>query len=423
MTEDFLHFVWKYGLFVREGIIADTGDEIRVFNLGEHNMDAGPDFLNTRIQIGNTTWAGNVEIHLKSSDWQTHKHHRDKAYDNVILHVVFEHNQPVYRSNGEAIPTVGLRFDPNLYNNYCRLLSQKSHLPCHEKIGSVDSLIVDLWISSLVIERLQQKTSHIAGLLEQYRNNWDEVFYICLARSFGFGLNAMPFEMLARSVPLSCLMRHRDNTRQLEAMLLGQAGFLEEGRLYDDYYTELREEYLHLKNKYHLRPLEKHLWKFLRLRPVNFPTIRIAQFASVLQQSGIFSHMLACSSVDDLKRFFSVKTSEYWDTHYNFESGSVRLVKRLGKEAFHTLVINTVIPFMFQYGRMTAREDLKDKALGWLQNIPAENNRYTKQWASIMSSPDNAFYSQGILQLLKEYCSKKRCLACSVGSHIITRGL
>ncbi len=423
MTEDFLHFVWKYGFFDREGILADTGEEIRVFNLGEHNMDAGPDFLNTRIQIGNTTWAGNVEIHLKSSDWQSHKHHRDKAYDNVILHVVYENNQPVYRSNGEAIPTVELRFNPGLYDNYCLLLSQKSHLPCREKIGKVDSLIIDLWISSLVIERMQQKTSHIAGLLEQYRNNWDEVFYICLARSFGFGLNAVPFEMLARSVPLSSLMRHRNNLRQLEALLLGQAGFLEEGRLYDDYFTELREEYLHLKNKYYLKPIEKHLWKFLRLRPINFPTVRIAQFASVLQQSGLFSHMLECTSVDDLKRFFSVKTSAYWDTHYNFETGSVRLVKRLGKEAFHTLVINTVIPFMFQYGRMTTREDLKDKALGWLQNIPAENNRYTKKWTSIVNSPDNAFYSQGILQLLKEYCSKKRCLACAVGSHIITRGL
>jgi hypothetical protein len=423
MTEDFLHFVWKYGLFDREGIFADTGEEIKVFNLGEHNLDAGPDFLNTRIQIGNTTWAGNVEIHLKSSDWQSHKHHRDKAYDNVILHVVYENSQPVYRSNGEVIPTVELRFNPSLYDNYCRLLSQKSQLPCREKIGKVDSLIVDLWISSLVVERMQQKTGHIAGLLEQYRNNWDEVFYICLARSFGFGLNAMPFEMLARSVPLSNLMRHRGNPRQLEALLLGQAGFLEEGRLYDDYYTELRDEYLHLKNKYRLKPLEKHLWKFLRLRPVNFPTVRIVQFASVLQHSGLFSHLLECSSMDDLKRFFIVKTSEYWDTHYNFETCSVRLVKRLGKEAFHTLVINTVIPFMFQYGRMTAREDLKDKALDWLQNIPAENNRYTKQWSSIVSSPDNAFNSQGILQLLKEFCSKKRCLACSVGSHIITRGL
>ncbi len=423
MTEDFLHFVWKYGLFDREGIIADTGDEIRVFNLGEHNRDAGPDFVNTRIQIGSTTWAGNVEIHLKSSDWKIHKHQRDKAYDNVILHVVYEHNQPVYRSTGEAIPTVELKFNPGLYENYCRLLSQTTCLPCSEKIGMVDSLIVDLWISSLVIERLQQKTGHIAGLLEQYRNSWDEVFYVCLARAFGFGLNAMPFEMLARSVPLSCLMRHRDNPLQVEALLMGQAGFLEEGRLYDDYYTQLREEYLHLKNKYHLKPLEKHLWKFLRLRPVNFPTVRIAQFASVLQHPDLFSQVLTCGTAQDLQQFFSVIASEYWNTHYNFESRSVRMVKRLGKEAFQTLVINTVIPFLFQYGRMTARDDLKDKALRWLQDIPAENNRYTRQWTSIVASPDSAFYSQGIIQLMKEYCSKKRCLACSVGSHIITRGL
>jgi len=423
MTEDFLHFIWKYGLFDREGITSDTGEEIRVFNLGEHNHDAGPDFVNTRIRIGSTTWAGNVEIHLKSSDWLIHKHQHDRAFDNVILHVVYEHNQPVYRTNGEAIPTVELKFNPGLYENYCQLLSQKSHLPCREKIAKVDSLIVDLWISSLVIERLQQKTGHIAGLLEQYRNNWEEVFYICLASSFGFGLNAMPFEILARSIPLSCLMRHRNNPQQVEALLFGQAGFLEEGRMYDDYYEQLREEYLHLKNKYNLKPLEKHIWKFLRLRPVNFPAVRIAQFASVLQHSGLFSQVLACSSVADLRQLFSATTSEYWDTHYNFGSASVRMVKKLGKEAFQTLVINTVIPFLFQYGRMTANEDLKDKALGWLQNLPAENNRYTKQWAWTVDSPATAFYSQGILQLLKEYCSKKRCLACSVGSHIITRGL
>jgi hypothetical protein len=280
MTEDFLHFIWKYGLFERNGMVADNGEEIQVIGLGIHNTDAGPDFLNARIKIGYTTWAGNVEIHQRSSDWLNHRHHADKAYDNVILHVVYKHNQPVQRRTGEVIPTVELRFNTDLYENYCFLLAQKDSLPCRDKIRKVDPLIIDLWLNALVVERLQQKTQYITGLLDQYKNNWEEVFFINLARTFGFGLNAIPFEMMAKSISLSCLARHRNSRKQLEAILLGQAGFLEEAILFSDYYAELQREYLHLKNKYNLKPVEKHLWKFLRLRPVNFPTLRIAQFAA-----------------------------------------------------------------------------------------------------------------------------------------------
>src|SRR5512133_1075412 len=232
MTEEFIQFIWKYGLFDRTGLISDGGDEIQVISLGEHNGDSGPDFLNARLKIGRTTWAGNVEIHLRSSDWFTHRHHEDKAYDSVILHVVYQHNQSVTRSNDEVIPTLVLPCNEKLYGNYQKLLTRKGMIPCQEKIHRIEPLLLDCWLSSLVVERLRKKTEHIEEYLRHNKGNWEEAFYISMARSFGFGLNASPFELTARSVPLAILNRHRDNLLQVEALLMGQAGLLDEGRLF-----------------------------------------------------------------------------------------------------------------------------------------------------------------------------------------------
>ena len=423
MTEYFLHFIWKYGLFDRNGMFTDTGEEVHVTGLGEHNTDAGPDFLNARVRIGSTNWAGNVEIHLRSSDWITHKHQHDKAYDNVILHVVHSYDRPVTRNNGEIVPTVVLTFDNQLYDNYCKLLAQHQGLSCHDKIRKVDPLIVDVWLNSLVIERLQQKTGHIAGLLSQYINNWEEVFYICLARTFGFGLNAMPFEMTAASIPYACIARHRNNLMQVEAILMGQAGFLEEALLFNSYYVDLRNEYIHLKKKYGLRPVAKHLWKFLRLRPVNFPTIRLAQFAAILQKSeGLFSKVLACEKTSELSALFDVSASCFWDTHYTFNTESPVVHKKIGNEAINTIIINAVIPLLFIYGKLKGNDLLKDRTLQWLNQIPPERNRVINRWTAYGIEPASAFYSQGILQLVNTYCNRKRCLACSIGTHLITSG-
>jgi len=423
MTEDFLHFIWKYGLFERAGMITDTGEEVQVIALGEHNTDAGPDFINARIKIGYTTWAGNVEIHLRSSDWTEHRHQSDKAYDNVILHVVHKHNQPVTRSSGEIIPSVELHFSHALFENYRLLLNHKDGLPCKNKIKQVDTFLFDLWLNSLVVERLQQKTQYITGLLDKLKNNWEEAFYISLARSFGFGLNAIPFEMLARSISWLHLSRHRTNLFQLEAILMGQAGFLDEAKLFSDYYSDLRKEYLHLKYKYSLKPVEKHLWKFLRLRPVNFPTIRIAQLVALLNNTeGLFSEVLACREITDLYPYFDVQTSFFWDSHYTFETASPRRIKTLGTDSFNNIVINTVVPFLFLYGRMHDREEIKERALDWLNRLPPEKNRITDRWEQYGIQLFSAFYSQGILQLVNTYCSRKRCLACSIGANIITSG-
>jgi hypothetical protein len=421
MTEEFLQFIWKYGLFERSSLHTDSGEEVQVISLGEQNQDAGPDFLNARLKIGSTTWAGNVEIHLRSADWYAHGHKTDKAYDNVILHVVYLYDQPVKRYGGEIIPTLVMPFNQFLYENYRQLLNQHAAIPCKMKIGRVDQLLLDCWLNSLAVERLSKKSENIATHLRQSAGNWEEAFYISLARSFGFGLNSGPFEWIARTLPLSILLRHRDNPLQVEALLMGQAGFLEEGDLFCDYRDSLRMEYFHLKRKYDLKPIGKHLWKFLRLRPVNFPTIRIAQFARLMQQSeGLFSQIVTCKGIQELRQFFALQASGFWNSHYTFEKTSAHRPKVLGEEAYFSIVINTVVPFLFIYGSMNGIEELKDKAVDWLNRIPPETNRVIRRWDQAGVRPSSAFYSQALLQLSENYCSRRRCLACSVGTHLIT---
>jgi hypothetical protein len=420
MTEDFLHFIWKYGLFDREGLITDTQELVKITSLGEHNTNAGPDFLNARIKIGDTIWAGNVEIHLKSSDWINHRHHEDKAYDNVVLHVVYRYDRPVARKNGETIPTIVLQFDNRLFENYRDLLLHTGKPSCHSKIKTLDPLIIDVWLNSLVIERLEEKTNHIAELLKQQKNNWEEVFYIILARTFGFGLNAEPMEMMARSLPYTTLARMRNNPFQLEAVIMGQAGFLDHPMLFNQYYSELRNEYLHQKKKFNLKPVEKHLWKFLRLRPVNFPTIRLAQFSALLSKTeSLFSRVIGFRDMIELQSLFDVSASEYWDSHYTFDTVSKVKPKRLGAEAINIIIINAVVPFLFIYGRMTSNDDLKEKALTILNNIEAEKNSMVRIWEQSGFKPLSAFHSQGIIQMVNTYCRRKRCLACSIGSMVI----
>jgi hypothetical protein len=422
MTEDFLHFIWKYGLFERNEMMTDEGDELQVIGLGEHNTDAGPDFLNSRIRIGHTTWAGNVEIHLRSSDWYVHKHHTDKAFDNVILHVVYHHDRPAIRASGEIIPTLTLVFDENLYKNYKVLMAPKVQIPCSGKIKEVDPFLLDCWLNSLVVERLQMKTEHMEMLLKQTANNWEEVFYIMLARSFGFGLNADPFELLARNLPWKILGKHRNSLFQTEALLQGQAGFLDGDKGPGEYYTGLRKEYLFLRHKYNLRPIPVQLWKFLRLRPVNFPSLRLAQFAALIQHSeGLLARVIGSPGIPDIMKLFEISPPPFWENHYTFEKTSPKKAKVIGREAINNIIINAVIPFLFIYGKMHGREDLKNRALQWLSALPPEKNRVTVRWEMFGIRPSSAFYSQGLLQLSKSYCSRKHCLACSVGTHLITK--
>ena len=421
MKEEFLHYIWKYRLFNNNSLIADTGDKIEVLNQGTHNFDAGPDFFNAKIKINNTVWAGNVEVHINSSDWFKHHHQNNKAYDNIILQVVYKNDKQVHRKNGEIIPTIELQFDQKLWEKFDSLIGNQSWIACQSDIEAVDSFIIQNWIDKLAIERLGNKSLRIKELLMQNNNSWESAFYQHLAANFGFKLNAMPFELLAKSLPLNYLAKHKNDLSQIEALLFGQAGFLNEPEG-DEYYINLRKEYLYLSRKFDLKPMENHLWKFLRSRPGNFPTVRIAQFASLIHKSSaLFSKIIETKKIEDLNQLFSAVPSAYWKNHFIFNKESVKKEKNLGKFAADILLINTVVPFLFVYGKAKGIYEIQDRAVELLENIKAENNSIVSQWNKIGIKSLNAYQSQALIQLKNVYCNAKRCLHCPIGNKIINQ--
>jgi hypothetical protein len=421
MKEDFLHHLWKFKLYNRHNLKTTDGEAVEVLNTGQHNTDAGPDFFNAKVKVGETLWAGNVEIHLKSSDWKKHSHHLDGAYKNVILHVVHEHDEQVATAGGTGIVTLELKekFNPKLYKNYLQLLESREWIPCEKKIKSVDKLTVDSWLERLLVERLELKTENILQSLRINKNSWEETFYHQLAKNFGFQLNSLPFEMLAKSLPLSYLGKHKSSLLQIEALLFGQAGMLSK-KFKDDYPNQLKKEYDFLKMKFSLQPMDGSQWKFLRLRPSNFPTIRIAQFAQLIHKSShLFSKILEIEKVKDIEKLFEVSVSDYWLTHYTFDKSSTRREKHLGETAMQIILINTVIPFLFAYGKQRQSEIHEERALLFLEKIAAEKNSIITHWNKLGLSSVNAGQSQALIQLKNEYCSKKNCLNCAIGNKII----
>jgi len=421
MKEEFLHFVWEHHLFDRDDLHTTDGKPIEILSTGRLNFDSGPDFFNARIRIGDTIWAGNVEIHQKSSHWFQHKHGTDKAYSNVILHVVEVFDKPL-TINGEEIPTLEIKYPLEFLDNFERLLKSKQWIACEEKLASVDPFILRFWYSSLMIERLQAKTADILQILHQNTNNWNETFYHLLARNFGMKTNALPFELLARSTPLQMLSKHKNNLFQIEALLFGQSGLLNEILLGDDYFLELRNEYSFLYKKYNLSGVDAHLWKFMRLRPVNFPTIRIAQLAVLIHQSSsLFSRVLEIEDLEELRTLFNVTASEYWNTHYRFnKTSSENKPKHLGNTVFQNMVINTIAPLLFVYGEQHLNQAMKDRALHFLEKLPSESNQITDKWTKLGIESRSAFESQALIQLKKQYCEIKKCLHCQLGAKIIT---
>ncbi len=421
MNEEFLKYLWVHRLYSKESFHTTTGEILEIIHPGVPNSDAGPDFFNAKINIGGTIWVGNVEIHLKSSDWFRHNHQTDKAYENVILHVVEKNDLIVNRANGEEISAVELKYDKRLLDNYLKLISGDRWIPCQDKIEIQDNLVIQNWLERLATERLENKSEEILQKLKNNHNDWEETFYQLLARSFGFRLNSTPFELLAQSLPLKYLLRHSDRLFQIEAMLFGQAGFL---NVYkgDEYYTRLKKEYDFFKAKFSLKPLEKHLWKFLRLRPSNFPVIRIAQLSALIfKQSNLFSKILDCQILQSIRNLFDVRTSEYWDSHYMFSKEAVVRVKKLGKQAIDSLIINTVIPVIFTYGMVHSDSKYKNFAFNLFLALPAEVNSIITGWKQNKIFATNALDSQALLHLKNNYCDNKRCLQCPIGNKILLK--
>ena len=421
MPEEFLQYIWENRLFTHENQQTANGETLEIINVGKRNTDSGPDFFNARVKIDDTVWVGNIEIHRFASDWGRHNHNNDDAYNNVILHVAEVFDKPVYRNNGEEIPAMVLKYPAALKTNYQKLLDAKTWIACQSQFHKIDPIILQLGFNRLMIERLEEKTTEILNRLQQNNNDWNETFYQELARMFGFKVNAIPFEMLAKSLPVGILAKHKSSLFQLESLLFGNSGLLNEQLLGDDYYISLRNEYSFLYKKYQLKGIESHLWKFMRLRPGNFPTIRISQFAALIHKShGLFSKILEIESLEDLKKLFEVQASEYWNSHYSFNKTSVRnSVKELGENSINTLIINIVIPFLFVYGEKQNKENLKNRSLEFLEQLPAEENSVIGKWKSLGVEARSAFESQALLQLKNKYCELKKCLNCQIGVKLV----
>ena len=412
MKEEFLHYIFEQQLLENK--------EFTILSSGIKNTDAGPDFFNAKIKIDNTIWAGNVEIHINASDWKKHNHHKDAAYDNIILHLVLNDDAKVYNSKGNEIPSFVMHFPIQLYQKYEELIQSKQWLPCHKEWKNINSFDKTFLFDALAIARLERKSQYYFELIQNKQNNWEEAFYQALARGIGGKLNTIPFELLAQSLPLNILLKHSNNILQIEALLFGQAGMLKDEKE-DVYYQELQKEYSFLQKKYSLKPIKFSMWKFSKIRPYSFPTVRISQFAQIIKKNGrLFNLILENLSLSFLQDIFLISSSAYWNNHYQFETKSINRKKRIGKATFHHIVINTIIPFFFAYAQQINNEQLKSNLLDLLAKIPAEKNSIITHWKEYGIKPLNALESQSVIELRNEYCKHNRCIDCKIAHKILT---
>ena len=417
--ERLLHYVWKYKLYAATSLATTDGRPVQVIDPGMQNTDAGPDFFNAKIKIDGTLWAGSVEIHDKSSDWLLHHHETDKDYDGVILHITgVDDFQPV-RTNGEPVPQMLLTVPENVLRSIDWLLYRETALPCLDHIARVDPLHIACWMEALLSERLERKTHDIFLLLDAYQSDWNEVFYITLTRNFGFGVNNDAFERLAKSLPLRCIQKQRSSYSQIEAMLFGQAGMLTEEND-DHYYRLLQREYDFLRHKFGLSPMEDFVFKNLRTRPANFPYLKVAQLAALwVQHDTLFSAILEAGSTGEIKKYFRIPPSGYWETHYHFRYASPRKEKTIGENALNILLINTVVPMLFAYGLHNKQPEYCERATRLLESIPPEKNTIVSTFCNAGIAVHHAGDSQALIQLKREYCEKKKCLYCRIGFRML----
>lgn len=423
--EQLLHYCWKHKLWPIHPLETTDGRPVEVIDPGLHNHHAGPDFFNAKVKIGTTMWVGNVEIHDRSSHWYQHGHDHDANYDNVILHVVSVADRDVQTSRGDYVPQLCLTVPRSVLDNYKQLMQTDSYPPCYRIIPNLAPLTIHAWMAALQTERLEQKTIAIKQHANQAEGSWEAAYFTTLARNYGFGINGDAFEEWARHIPLSAVGKHRDDLFQIEAIFMGQAGLLElqavpehyqKDALNEGYFAKLRNEYQYLAHKFNLQPMDYHRWRFLRLRPQNFPHIRISQLANLYHQhrAGL-SQLIECRDMAGLADCLKTQVTPYWETHYTFGSESVRNVKHMSPFSINLLIINTCVPLLFAYGRHTSREELCDRAFDFLEQLKAENNHIIRMWQECGLQIRSAGDSQALIQLKKEYCDKKDCLRCRIG--------
>jgi hypothetical protein len=416
MTERLLQYIWQFQYFNRNSLQTFDGDKLEIIFQGTINKNQGPDFHNAKIKIANTVLAGTVEVHCKASEWQRHQHHNDENYRNVILHVVFEND--VSFDNHIPVLELGSRISSMMLQQYDKLMQTNSFIACAGNIHLIKDITWFSWKERLLAERLTRKALLIQQLLNQNNAHWEETFWLLLARSFGTKVNNDSFEAIARSIPLSILARHKNNIHQLEALLLGQANLLNES--FDDEYPKLlQREYRFLKTKYNLTPVTVPV-HFLRMRPGNFPTIRLAQLAMLITRSEhLFSKILEAENIKDVKNWLNCTANDFWHYHYHFHVASNFKKKNIGSFMISSIIINTIIPCLFAYGIYHNNEHQKTKALRWLEQLETEKNSILSGFAELTIKSKTAYDSQALIELKNEYCTKKRCLKCSVGNSIL----
>ncbi|MES2558590.1 MAG: DUF2851 family protein [Bacteroidota bacterium] len=404
MKEELLHFIWQSKLLLRKNLQTTSGEPISILHLGTYNRNSGPDFFNAKVQIGETIWAGNVEMHVSSSEWNKHAHQKDAAYNNVMLHVVYVHDKEVLNSNGESFPTLELRsiIPTSMLQRYQSLQQQRNNsLPCERIISVPPQVIMHGWLQRLLIERIESKTAYIKELLVKTHHHYDQSFYMITARYFGMKTNAQPFEQLAGMLPISVLSKHKNSLPDIMALVLGVAGLLDK---MGEPYAELKPVFQHFQRKYKLQQLDESIWKFGRTRPANFPSVRLVQFALLIYGSShLLGKVLECESVHDLRLLYQIEGE--------FASQKITL----GNDAVNLLLINSVLPFVFVYGKIQHKETLCERVLEWYEMLPAEHNSITRQFTSLGLPLKNAADGQAYIQLKNEYCNTLQCLQCSIG--------
>jgi hypothetical protein len=415
MNERLLQFIWQFQYYHSNELAVTTGEFLQIISPGQYNSNQGPDFLDAKIRIGDTTWAGSIELHIKTSDWNKHAHTGDINYNNVILHVVWQHDTTI-----NAIPVLELqpRVSNHLLQRYEELMHAQGFIPCEKMIATVRDITLKSWKERLLAERLLRKAGIAESFLQQNNHHWEETFWWMLARNFGVKINADAFEAMAKTIPVTLLAKHKQQIHQLEALLLGQAGLLE-GSFKEDYPLLLQREYQFLAKKYQLSSVHLPVQQ-LRMRPGNFPVVRLAELAMLVQESvHLFSRIREAKTVTEVKKWFAITANDYWHYHYQLDKPSVFKKKKPGASMIDNIIINTVIPLLFAYGKYQGEQQYQDKALQWLEEIKAESNAITRGFIAAGLENENAFDSQALIELKNEYCIKKRCLECGIGASLI----
>ncbi len=417
MTEKLLQFIWRLQYYNNKELHLDSGENLQIIFPGNHNHHQGPDFLEGKIKIDDTVLAGNIELHVRASDWEKHAHANDKNYQNIILHVVWENDEP---KSLQKTPTLTLnkRVSKLLLNKYEQLMHNSSFIPCEKMVEQASDIIWSSWKQRLLVERMERKSKIVEQYLDQSNHHWEEAFWWMLAKNFGAKVNAEAFEAMAKTISINILAKHKSQIHQLEALLLGQCGLLD-NEFKEDYPVMLQKEYLFLKAKYNLQHtnISVHL---LRMRPGNLPTVRLAQLAMFVSKSShLFSKIKEMESVDEAKKSLAVSANDYWNYHYVFDEESAFKEKSIGRQMTENIIINTMVPIFFSYGHLHKENKFKERSLKWLEDLPAEKNNITNQWAALKIINKNAFDSQSLIELKTQYCDKKRCLECAIGNRLL----